>query len=129
MDWLEAALCKGLHADFFFPPLDTKVPNHFYAVGKHVCNACPVWKECKDYGDSNDEVWGMWGGLSPQDRKRPAILTHGSPESYRSGCPCSKCIAAPRWQDTSCNLSSIPKANEPFDLTSVIFSITQHGDQ
>ena len=127
MDWLTRAPCKGLHADFFFPPVESKVPNQFYAVGKYVCNACPVWQECKEYGEDNEEVWGLWGGLSPQDRKRPHLLLHGSIERYRSGCRCSQCLQAPKPDECWCDTSSIPKAHQDFDLMEVIFSITSQG--
>lgn len=124
MDWLERSLCQGLHADFFFPPLESKTPNHFYAVGKYVCNACPVWKQCKDYSEDNDEVWGMWGGLTPQDRKRSHLLPHGGIERYRSGCRCAECLQAPKHSDCHCDLDKVPKSHQEFDLMEVIFSIT-----
>jgi WhiB family redox-sensing transcriptional regulator len=128
MNWLDHALCKGLHADFFFPPLEVKSHNGYYAVGKYVCAACPVWNECKEYCDKGDEFWGLWGGLSPQDRKRKEFLQHGSLESVRSGCGCATCKSSPDSYPNSCKLEDIPKAHEPFDLMEIIFVITHQGD-
>jgi WhiB family redox-sensing transcriptional regulator len=126
MEWLDEAMCLGLHADFFFPPLDTKVPNQYYAVGKYVCKGCPVWRQCKSYCDSNDEVWGLWAGLTPQERKRPHLLSHGSLESYRSGCRCSSCLSADSVTGPP-DLRKVPKSHQEFDLTEVVYSITTQG--
>ncbi len=125
MEWLDSAPCKGLSTDFFFPPLDAAVPNHYYAVGKYVCHSCPVWKECLTYSESNSEMWGMWGGLSPLDRKKPQSLAHGSIESYRSGCSCFTCRDAPRWDECQADLSKVPRMGDSYDLLSVVFEITR----
>lgn len=125
MEWLDKALCKGLHADFFYPPIDSKVPNQYYAVGKYVCKACPVWRDCKAYCDENEETWGLWGGLTPQERKRPHLLIHGSIEGYRMGCRCPECRSITK--DHKCDLTKIPTSHQDFDLTSVVYSITTQG--
>ena len=75
MEWLEDSLCKGKHVDLWFPPSDLPKSLHsaFYDVAKLVCDQCPVRLDCKKLGAK--EEFGMWGGLTPNDRRR------GSPYS------------------------------------------------
>jgi WhiB family transcriptional regulator, redox-sensing transcriptional regulator len=42
---------------------------------KRICMACPVREECLDYALSNDERFGIWGGLSERERRRAKRLT------------------------------------------------------
>jgi len=125
MDWLEDALCKGINPDFFFPPLDAQSPNHYYAIGKYVCYACPVWKECLAYCESNDEVWGLWGGFTPQDRKKPHTLRHGSIEYKRFGCTCQGCRNAPNWDDVYADVDTLPMGGLSYDLLSLVYDLTK----
>lgn len=39
---------------------------------KAVCATCPfrLWFECLDFGISNNEQYGVWGGLSERERRR-----------------------------------------------------------
>ena len=36
---------------------------------KAVCRNCPVWAECLGYALERDEAFGIWGGLSPRERR------------------------------------------------------------
>jgi WhiB family redox-sensing transcriptional regulator len=47
----------------FFPE-----PGSSPRPAKAVCHACPVRAECLEYALANDELYGVWGGLSPQAR-------------------------------------------------------------
>lgn len=125
MDWLPDALCRGLSQDFFYPPLDAPSPNHYYTIGKHVCKGCPEWRNCLAEADKNEEVWGLWGGLTPQERKRRATLLHGTFEAKRGGCRCAKCITAPSWEDHQPNLDLIPKSGESYELLPLLFKLSK----
>jgi WhiB family redox-sensing transcriptional regulator len=37
---------------------------------KKVCTTCDVRSECLEYALSNDERFGIWGGLSERERRR-----------------------------------------------------------
>jgi len=62
--WMQRAACKGLDTDLFFP--DTGV-NH--ARLKKLCAACPVRQQCLQYAVENGMDDGLWGGLSPRQRR------------------------------------------------------------
>lgn len=38
-------------------------------VAVSMCNACPMVHECRDWGVRH-ERYGIWGGMTPADRKR-----------------------------------------------------------
>ena len=85
LDWMSEALCKGMHADFWFPPMEEANQSPYYRIGKSLCHHCPVWQECLQYAQTNNEVWGCWGGLTPQERNRPYKVSHGTVEKKRLG--------------------------------------------
>lgn len=38
-------------------------------VAKQICNICPVLKQCRDDAISRAEPYGVWGGMSEDERK------------------------------------------------------------
>lgn len=76
MEWLSQALCKKKHSDLWFPPFElsdgTPVPrsahSQYYDVSRLVCDVCPVRQRCEALGA--EEEFGLWGGTTPNDRKR-----------------------------------------------------------
>ncbi len=102
-EWIEVAPCKGKAQFMWYPPMDAKDPNVWYEMGRAVCSTCPVWHSCIEYG--RDEKWGMWGGLSPKERRRK-VPTHGKWTDFRRGCRCGPCWVAHETQ----------MAEEPIDL-------------
>lgn len=95
--WFDRSLCKGKSPDLWFPPIESPNISQFYAVGRMVCDRCPVWEECLDYG--KDEVFGMWGGLSPKERPIggtavQVLKLHGTIGRFRQGCNCEECSEA-----------------------------------
>ena len=75
-NWRVDATCMDKHYDLLFPPFSDErdVPEHrYYDMGKMLCEHCPVRAECKEVG--KDEEWGLWGGLTPAERKAGAEFT------------------------------------------------------
>ena len=62
--WWDQALCAKVDGDMFFPEKgeSTREP-------KQVCAACPVREPCLGYALEHGEVHGVWGGLSPRERR------------------------------------------------------------
>lgn len=65
-DWREFAACKGMGPAVFFP-LDSR-----YQEARRVCRDCPVQEPCLSASSVTVETreHGMWGGLTPPERKR-----------------------------------------------------------
>lgn len=130
--WMEEALCKRIDNSFWYPPVDSPTPEAYYSIGRELCHRCPVWEECLETG--KNEVWGMWGGLTPNERavrfssfsKPSAVRPHGSWMRYRQGCACSDCVDAHDKPTNSVNISVLPKWHEPIDdLELLRFSLLQ----
>lgn len=64
--WMDEAACSETDPDLFFPELDSlwKV-----SVAKKICAECPVKIECLEYALRNRFEEGIWGGLSPSNRR------------------------------------------------------------
>jgi WhiB family transcriptional regulator, redox-sensing transcriptional regulator len=131
-DWRSDALCKGRHVDLWYPPLDTDVPEAYYTISRAVCRQCPVWKECLD--DGVEERWGLWGGLTPQERTaiavenpKPSVLrSHGTWMRYRQGCRCTECTDDHANLKNEINIEEIPKMGDDLtDLEMLKFRLIQ----
>lgn len=46
-------------------------------MARELCQQCPITNACLTYALEAKEEWGVWGGLSTQERKR-LRKTHGS---------------------------------------------------
>jgi hypothetical protein len=70
MIWADRAACRDSHVSVFFPP-DAREPDAWH-MARSVCAICPVQRECLDLVidlPSTDDKWGMFGGLTPYERK------------------------------------------------------------
>ena len=63
--WKDRALCAETDPEAFFPEKGGS-PRE----AKRVCSSCEVRAECLDFALSNDERFGIWGGLSERERRR-----------------------------------------------------------
>jgi WhiB family transcriptional regulator, redox-sensing transcriptional regulator len=64
LGWQDRALCAQADPEAWFPDRggSTREP-------KAVCRRCPVRAQCLDYALENGERYGVWGGLSEQQRR------------------------------------------------------------
>lgn len=60
--WQAEALCTQTDSEAFFPD------SHRARAATTVCLRCPVRAECLDSALERDELFGIWGGLSREDR-------------------------------------------------------------
>jgi hypothetical protein len=125
-DWMLEAVCRKVKNDFWYPPLEEKNPEQYYAVGRELCRRCPVWKDCLKTGI--EERWGMWGGLTPLERtpltpagaNKTAHKPHGSWIRYRQGCKCSACVEAHNKPVSKLNTSVLPSWDKPIDDVEIL---------
>ncbi len=79
-DWQVEGMCRGNHAHLFFPPtvFERKEERERRETrAKAICQVCTVLEPCQEYALGLREAYGIWGGLTEQDRKR-SIATAGS---------------------------------------------------
>lgn len=122
-EWREDSLCKGKHADIWYPPLEATNISLYNFIAKSVCERCPVWKQCLT--DAAEETWGTWGGLTPQERRSMHSLggahlrPHGTISRHRQGCRCTGCRDAEDSYRKPITLKFVPNAGDDFDLITV----------
>jgi WhiB family redox-sensing transcriptional regulator len=63
--WRERALCAQTGPELFFPEAGGSTRD-----AKRICGACEERAECLEYALTHDERFGVWGGLSEEERRR-----------------------------------------------------------
>jgi len=63
--WRSRALCVGADEDLFFPQTGKSA-----RAAKAICARCPVRMRCLAEALDNGETYGVWGGLTPEERRQ-----------------------------------------------------------
>lgn len=108
--WRDKAKCAGIkEPDFFFPTEYTRNSRETEWVRdvRTFCIDCPVAAECLDEAIRNGDNDGMYGGLTPKERReirrtrrrQPKPITHGTKKGFdaherRGEKPCDPCRIA-----------------------------------
>nr|WP_204398830.1 WhiB family transcriptional regulator [Arcanobacterium pluranimalium] len=71
-DWQILGSCNSLDPEFFFHPEGERGGPRRRRIerAKRICQNCPVIEQCRDYALSHHEPYGVWGGLSEEERGR-----------------------------------------------------------
>ena len=69
-NWRSAGACLSADPDLFFPISATGPAQRQIARAKLICARCVVRQECLEFAMSHDQVYGIWGGTTPEDRQR-----------------------------------------------------------
>jgi len=64
LDWRADANCATTDPDQFFAGSETTIRTRM------ICHTCPVMEQCRTYGIANEPEWGLYGGLTPKERRR-----------------------------------------------------------
>lgn len=70
--WADDAACKrqnGHDPAWWFPLAEWSNRHPHVKQAKAVCRDCPVMGECLDYALEH-EAYGIWGGMTEQERER-----------------------------------------------------------
>ena len=72
MDWLSEARCKGQPTAIFFADDNERGMKlrRNERRAKQICWSCPVLEACRHYALSADEHYGIWGALTPSERRQ-----------------------------------------------------------
>ncbi|MEU7832044.1 WhiB family transcriptional regulator [Nonomuraea sp. NPDC052129] len=74
--WLRGGACRSSDPELFFPLAPSATQE---ARAKAVCATCQVLTECRSYALTAGESDGIWGGLTPEERRRSRF-----PSGWRS---------------------------------------------
>lgn len=69
-NWQLAGACRGMDVEAFFLPAGERRRSKQRRIeaAKLTCQACPVIAQCRAYALRTREPYGVWGGLSEEDR-------------------------------------------------------------
>ena len=68
--WQAEAACLSADPDLFFPISATGPAEQQIARAKKVCARCAVRLECLEFALDHDQMYGIWGGTTAEDRRR-----------------------------------------------------------
>jgi WhiB family transcriptional regulator, redox-sensing transcriptional regulator len=67
--WQDAAACRQLDTEMFFPIGSGGLSQADTRQAKAVCAHCPVRPPCLAYAVATRQEFGIWGGLDEQERR------------------------------------------------------------
>ncbi|OBG87378.1 hypothetical protein A5733_04195 [Mycobacterium sp. NS-7484] len=70
--WRVKALCRQRDPSIFFHPDGErgKARRRRQLEAKQVCAQCPVLRQCREHSLAFEEPFGIWGGLTEEERSR-----------------------------------------------------------
>jgi WhiB family redox-sensing transcriptional regulator len=70
--WRQDAACRGADGDIFFPSA-RRHTTQTWAAAREYCAGCSVKKQCLALAMRQlpaEDRWGMFGGMTPSERRR-----------------------------------------------------------
>jgi WhiB family redox-sensing transcriptional regulator len=74
-DWRSRGACLSADPELFFPLSSAGSSVEQLNRAKSICSRCGVRAECLNFALSTQQLDGVWGGTSEDERRR--ILSHG----------------------------------------------------
>jgi WhiB family transcriptional regulator, redox-sensing transcriptional regulator len=70
-EWQLQGACRAADPDLFFHPEGERGPRRTRRdeAARAVCAGCPVLGQCRDHALAVREPYGVWGGLTEDDRE------------------------------------------------------------
>ncbi|WP_099331573.1 WhiB family transcriptional regulator [Actinomyces minihominis] len=71
-EWQYRGACREMDTEIFFHPEGERGPSRrrLAAEAKKVCATCQVIEECRNHSILSREAYGVWGGLTEEERRR-----------------------------------------------------------
>ncbi len=69
-EWQMHAACVGMNSEVFFHPSGERGSQRAARAerAKAVCRGCAVLQQCRDHALATREPYGVWGGLTEEER-------------------------------------------------------------
>ena len=84
-DWQLRAACRDMDSAVFFHPENERGPakDERDRLAKLVCSVCPVIDACRRHALAVQEPYGVWGGMT-SDERQAVLRGHNSSPRRRS---------------------------------------------
>jgi WhiB family redox-sensing transcriptional regulator len=69
-EWQQQGACRSFDTETFFlePNLRGKAKKQKELVASSICGACPVKIQCLEHALNTPEIFGVWGGMTEEQR-------------------------------------------------------------
>ena len=81
LDWRSRAACRDKDPELFFPVGNTGTAFQQITEAKSVCTACEVADSCLKCAINTNQDYGVWGGMSEDERRALKRRTMRSPRA------------------------------------------------
>ena len=73
-EWQHSGSCRSYDTELFFHPEGERGRSRRERVraAKRICAACPVLIDCRAHALAMSEPYGVWGGMSEEERRAEA---------------------------------------------------------
>ncbi len=78
-EWQEEGACKSFPVEMFFPPVEQEADD-----AKEICATCGVREPCLEFAIDAKEPFGIWGGLTSQERRSLATRRRAAASAARA---------------------------------------------
>lgn len=68
--WRADAACRGEDPELFFPVGSAGPASGQIAEAKQICARCPVREACLEFALRTGQNYGIWGGLTEDERRK-----------------------------------------------------------
>ena len=70
-EWQYQGACRDLDTELFFHPEGERgsTRRRRAAGAKAICATCPVIEQCREYSLRAQEPYGIWGGMTEEERR------------------------------------------------------------
>lgn len=112
-NWRIHAACGGHDQTAFFGVVEgsRRVQAALVSKARAVCFSCPVRNDCLEDAVARGEEFGVWGGLTPEERE-----TRFGLKSKTAVCPC--CGAGDADRSGMCGRCRVKRVSEDYDAAS-----------
>jgi WhiB family transcriptional regulator, redox-sensing transcriptional regulator len=83
-EWQLRGACRTVSSDLFFHPEGERGPSrrNRELAAKQVCGQCPVVMQCRAHALAVREPYGIWGGMSEDEREAVYVLRKQQPARF-----------------------------------------------
>ncbi|GAA3410255.1 WhiB family transcriptional regulator [Streptosporangium vulgare] len=67
--WSRRSSCLSEDPELFFPVSYEGPGREQYERARAVCRRCPVRGRCLEYALNTQQMYGVWGGTTPEERR------------------------------------------------------------
>ncbi|WP_433574211.1 WhiB family transcriptional regulator [Nocardia brasiliensis] len=82
-EWQVHGSCRDTDASVFCSPDGERGQSRAHRVNraKRICKGCPVRLQCRDFALKTEETYGVWGGMSEEERRKAITRASRQPRA------------------------------------------------